>query len=97
MTQHWRGDPQKETAMGRWLRARWDRDSIYVLDIDHLICDPSGSRGLLIEEKHVSAVDRTATITRKIALVLGWWAALFVYETDSGLPDGNVVRIDATF
>lgn len=94
MTDYWRGDPAKETPMGRWLRERWERDSVYVLDIDHLICDPNVHHGLLIEEKHVSERNRNSRVTRRIARNNGWWAALLVYHTDDG---GNVTRIDATF
>jgi hypothetical protein len=97
MTQDWRGDPEEETGISRWYRNRLKPNSIYVLDIDRLICDPSGQKGLLIEEKHVNAKDKTATITRKIALDLGWWAALFVYETADGNHRSDPTRINATF
>lgn len=97
MTQHWRGNSEEETGMGRFLRARWKPNSTYVLDVDHLICHPSGHMGVLIEEKHASAIDRTCRITRSLALAKGWWSALFVYETTDGTPRGDVTKIDATF
>lgn len=96
MTRHWRGDPRAETAMQKWLRDRWQYRSVYVLDIDHLICDPSGERGVLIEEKYHGAVDKTPTITLKLARRLGWYGALFVYQTDDRTPTGAVTQIDAT-
>jgi hypothetical protein len=97
MTQAWRGDPEDEDGMGRLLRHRWVPGSVYVLNVDRLICDPKALVGLLIEEKHASSHDRTWRVTRQIARGLGWWAALFVYETDDGTPRGEVTRIDATF
>jgi hypothetical protein len=96
MSQNWRGDPAEQMAMSRWLRDRWKYGSVYVLDIDRMICDPAGDRGLLIEEKHDSATDKTWTITSKLAARLGFYAALFVYSTDDGTPTGTVTRIDAT-
>ncbi len=97
MTQHWRGDPDEETGMGRFFRHRWEPDSVYVLDVDHLICHPSGRVGILIEEKHATSTDRKARITRALASAKGWWSALFVYETTDGTPRGSVTHIDAIF
>lgn len=97
MSQYWRSESVVETAMGKFLRHRWQPNSIYVLDVDHLICDPGGYHGLLIEEKHSSSKDRKARITRTLAAGQRWWAALFVYDTDDGTPTGNVTAIEATF
>ncbi len=97
MTEHWRGDPDEESGMSRWYRGRWKYGSIYVLDIDRLICDPQGTHGILIEEKHALAIEGSARITRMLAQGLGWWSARFVYTTDDASPWGEPTRIDATF
>ena len=83
--------------MSRFFRGRWEYGSVYVLDVDRVICDPDGRHGILIEEKHESAADRSATITRSLARKCGWWAGLFVYTTDDGTPNGEVTKIDAKF
>lgn len=83
--------------MQRFYRERWAEGTVYVLDVDRLICRPDGSFGLLIEEKHKKAPDRNCRITRMLAQRLGWWSALFVYETADGTHRGDPTRIDATF
>lgn len=98
MTEHWRSRHVSETAMQKFFRGRWQYGSVYVIDIDHVICRADGlDGGLLVEEKHVNAEEQSARITRTIARRLGWWAARFVYHTDDGTPYGEVTRIDAVF
>lgn len=92
MSQHWRST-LPESITSRFLRQRWPSDSLYVLDIDNLVCDVNGDRGLLIEWKSSGARDPKWSVTRKIARRLGWYAALFVYEEH----DGEIVAIRATF
>lgn len=94
MSQEWRSQTSREKTMGRFLRHRWERDSVYVLDIDHLICDPQGRRGVLLEEKHANAADRSTRITRALASRLGWWAGLLIYDTDDGSEYGELTAIE---
>lgn len=82
--------------MSKWFRMRWKFKSVTILDIDHVICTADGSRGMLIEEKHRSSTDKTCTLTRAFAKRLGFWAALFIYDTDDGTDKGNVTHISAT-
>lgn len=97
MSEHWRGDPDEQTAMSKFFYERWAYGSVCVLDFDRAVCSYDLKRGLLIEEKHVSAEDRTWRITQQLAMDRGWWSALFVYETDTGGPVGSITNIDATF
>lgn len=98
MTEHWRSSTEHETPMQRFYRGRWHYGSLWVLDIDRVICTPDRRFGMLIEEKHACAEERNWSLTQDLAHRLGWWAALLVFETDSGSPwDGNVTRVDATF
>lgn len=97
MTAHWRGDPEEQSAMSKFFRSRWEYGSICVLDIDRVICSYDLTRGLLIEEKHASADDKTWRMTKQVAMGRGWWSALFIYETDTGQPGGTVTAIDAEF
>lgn len=83
--------------MSRFFRGRWEYGSVYVLDIDRVICDPEGRHGILIEEKHESSAEKSARITRELARRCGWWAGLFVYSTHDGTPGGEVTSIDAKF
>lgn len=92
MTEHYRsGEPEEPTSA--WLRGRWPYGTLFVLDVDNLICDPGGERGLLIEWKRASAADKTWNITQKLAEKAGWWSALFVYDLDD---NGNVSSVTAT-
>lgn len=97
MSQQWRGEPEYESAMGKFLRNRWPEGLVWVLNIDYVICNPERTRGILIEAKHRDANDKKWTLTREMARDRGWWAALFVYDTDDGGLTGNVTRIDAVF
>lgn len=94
MSQHWRSKDEKEKPTSRWLRARWPEGSLFVLDVDNLICDPSGERGLLIEWKHADAEEKTWRITQTLARRAGWTSALFVYRDDE---EGNITSVRATF
>lgn len=95
MTDHYRGATDEQTCIQRWWRARWEIGSIYVLNIDRVICSPNGKVGLLVEEKHVSAVDKTCTITRQLARRLGFWAGLLIYTTDTGrIYEGAVTNVE---
>ena len=67
-----------------------------MLDIDRLVCHPSGQVGVLIEEKHVRSLARDSRITRLLAHRADWWSALFVYSTHDDTHMGDVTRIDAT-
>jgi hypothetical protein len=95
VTQKYRGPGGEQSAVSVFLRNRWLYGSVLVLDLDQYICSPDLKRGLMIEWKHVDAVDRTWTMTRRIARRLNWWSALFVYQTDTGRHYGEVIWIDA--
>lgn len=99
MTGHWRSS-EDEPPTSAWLRGRWSYGQLYVLDVDNLICDPSGERGLLIEWKRASAFDKSWRITQTIAERAGWWSALFTYELGDcgscGHRDAVVTSVVAT-
>jgi hypothetical protein len=78
--QHWRGHPDEERAIDHWFRHRFAPGSIYVLDIDKLICDPSLTHGALLELKHVDAAEKNWRATRTIAQRLGWWSGLVEHD-----------------
>ena len=80
MSQDYRSKEEDERPTSKRLRRRWPEDSLYVLDIDNLICDTRGERGLLIEWKHANATDKTWKITRALARRAGWESALFEFR-----------------
>jgi hypothetical protein len=85
VSEHRRGDPELETAISKFWRGRFAYGSLYVLDIDRVVCRPDLSAGLLLEEKHVDAADKTWRVTRELAHRLGWRAALLEYATSGDL------------
>jgi hypothetical protein len=97
VTDSWRGPVDEEQPIDRWFRHRYEKGSIYVLNIDKLICDPSLSHGALIELKHIDAGDKSWRATRKIAQTLGWWAALIEHNGKEPLfetllpPKGRII------
>lgn len=95
MSEQWRAMIE-ERGTGSWLRERWTYGSVLVLDLDHIICSPDFTRGLVIEWKHGQARDKTWKLARHIADRCGWYAALFEYETETGSPLDLPIRIDAT-
>ena len=84
MTHHWRSD-EPEDPVSAFFRYRWRKGSVWVLDIDKLICSPDRQRGIAIELKHIEAIDKNWLMTLEIAegqVALGrqWYAALLEYE-----------------
>jgi hypothetical protein len=96
MSQHWRSNPEDETGMGRFLRHRWPPGSLHVLDIDRIICSTDYKQGILIEEKHVAASEKSCTLTKTLAHWAYYHSALFEYQTHDGTPKGRVSSIIAT-
>lgn len=91
MSDDWRGPPEEEKPIDNWFRYRYKKDSVYVLDIDKLICDPSISHGALIELKHVDAQDKRWRATWKLAKNLNWWAGLVEHD---GLEPRYITAFD---
>jgi hypothetical protein len=91
MTEHWRGDPNHQTAISRWLRSRWQYGSLKVLDIDVVIISNDYQHGMLAEAKHVSSSNKTWLCTRLLAKRLGFYGALLIYDTDDGTDRGVVL------
>lgn len=85
MSEGYRGDPREQTAISKFWRGRFPYGSLLVLDIDRVVCRSDLAAGILFEEKHSGAKDKTWRVTRELASRLGWRAALLEYETDGGL------------
>lgn len=90
---HYRGNPDEESAMGRWYRRRWKYGSVFVGDIDRIICPYSADVGFYAEEKHTSAESKTWNVTKIAAARGGYYGARFIYDTDDDTPNGNVIDI----
>lgn len=58
MTEHWRGNPDEASGMSRFFRRRWEYGSVYVLDIDRVICNPDATKGMLVEESERQILER---------------------------------------
>ena len=84
MTQHWRGDPDRQSAVSKFLRGRWPADSLFVLDLDSSILSRDYRRGLLLEWKRRSSGNRQWSFTRRAAKRLGYYGGCFVYDE---IPD----------
>lgn len=80
MTDAWRGLPEEEQPIDRWFRHRYLERTVFVLNIDKLICDPGLNHGVLFELKHVDAREKHWRATRHIATRMGWWAGLIEHD-----------------
>lgn len=97
VTEHFRSSSERETNTSRWLRSRWQYGTVYVIDVDNIVCSLDLVRGLMIEWKYIAAKDKTWRITQYLAEKANWHAALFVYETVDDTPSGDISRITATW
>lgn len=81
MSDDWRGaGGETERPIDAWFRHRYAKDTVYVLNIDKVICHPSLRVGGLLELKHVDARDKSWRATRRLALGNGWWAGLIEHD-----------------
>lgn len=99
MTDTWRGARgELEAQVDAFFRERWAERSVWVLNIDKVICDPWVNHGVLIELKHVDAPQKFWRATRSIAQRLGWWSAMFEHDWTQPLfatvlpPDGPMIE-----